>query len=102
MSKQIRVVIDPLLLPSAKNVNGVLGEKCNNCGGFGYTIGLKGTQLNCVDCEKTGVKLPTRRELQNQISEIRKDLHNLRKAILDSIGIKVAKPNGIKQEENHV
>ena len=98
MSKPIKLVIDPVMLPQAKNANGILGEKCNNCGGFGYTMSIKGNSLSCSECEQTGVKLPTRRELQNQISEMKQDLHNLRKAILDSIGIKVGKPQQIKKE----
>lgn len=98
MEEPLKLVIDPAILPAAKNTDGLLGEKCNNCGGYGYTMSIGGKSAGCQDCDQTGVKLPTRRELQNQIIEIRKDLKNLRKAILDSIGIKVEKPNGIRQE----
>lgn len=99
MKKPVKVVIDPLMIPPGKNVSGILGEKCNNCGGFAYTMSIGGKQLKCDECEQTGVKLPTRRELQTQISEMKQDLHNLRKAILDSIGIKVAKPK-VKEISN--
>lgn len=90
MSKQKfdKVFINTAILPKGKNLTGILGEKCNNCGGYGYTVGLKGTSINCKDCEGTGVKSPTIRELQNQISDVKKDLDNLRRAIMKTLGIR--------------
>lgn len=88
MTKAVRLTIDPTKLKEGKNVTGILGEKCNNCGGFGYTLSLKGGNLDCQVCEKTGVKLPTIRELQTEISAMKQDLHNLRQAIIKELGIK--------------
>jgi hypothetical protein len=85
MPNSVKLFIDPAMLPAPKNTNGVLGEKCNNCGGFGYTMGLNGKTLNCGDCEETGIKLPTRRELQTQISDIKKDLFDLKKALINTL-----------------
>jgi len=95
MPEPTRILINTDSLPEPKNIDGVLGEKCNNCGGYGYTMGIKGKSLSCEECERTGVKLPTRRELQTQISEIRKDLQMLRKAVLATLeagGLKIKTP----------
>lgn len=83
--KEIKLHINPSLISKAKNSDGHLGEKCNNCGGFGFTMGLKGTILQCKICEQTGVKLPSLRELQTQISNLKKDLHLLKKALLETL-----------------
>jgi hypothetical protein len=79
------VRINMAKLPKPANITGIAGEKCNNCGGYGFTVGMNGKHIDCAQCEKTGVKLPTIRELQTQISELKLDLSALRKAILDAI-----------------
>lgn len=84
-NKPFRIAIDPTSLPAPKNTNGVLGNKCNNCGGFGYTLGLNSKQLVCVECESTGVQLPTKRELQTQISDLKKDMFELKKALISTL-----------------
>lgn len=89
--KNFKVVIDPAMIVPPKNLDGSLGPKCNNCGGFGYTMGLKGKTIQCAYCDATGVKTPTNRELQDQVSEIKDDLKKLRKALIEN-----AKMNGIK------
>lgn len=84
-NEQMRVYMDSSILEGAKNTDGVAGKKCNNCGGFGFTMGLQGNKLDCKYCDKTGVELPTIRELQDQISDLKKDLHMLRKALIETL-----------------
>lgn len=86
--REIKLHINPNLIKDAKNIDGVLGEKCNNCGGFGFTMNTKGSKLGCGQCEQTGVRLPTNRELQTQISALKKDLHLLKKALLETLQTK--------------
>lgn len=81
------------ILKEGKNTDGVLGDKCNNCGGFGFTMSMKG-KLGCNQCDQTGVRLPTNRELQDQISVLKKDLSILKKALLDTLGM-----NGLSIKE---
>lgn len=83
--RPVRVFMDSSILDGAKNTNGVAGKKCNNCGGFGFTMGLQGNKLDCKYCDKTGVELPTIRELQDQISLLRQDLFMLRKALIETL-----------------
>ena len=62
-----------------KNSDGHLGPVCNNCGGYGYTGGIRGPQ-GCMSCDQTGIKTPTRAELQQQIDELRLIVEELRGA----------------------
>lgn len=39
-----------------KNSDGHLGERCNNCAGYGFTNLVTGGALACSDCNRTGVK----------------------------------------------
>ena len=85
--KEIKLHLTPTIMESAKNTDGILGDKCDSCGGFGFTISTQGKKLSCIFCESTGVKLPTNKELQQQISDLRKDLYILKKALLDTLGM---------------
>lgn len=77
MAEPFELVIDPELIAAPKNSDGALGDRCNNCGGYGYTTGIKGNSLGCFDCEGTGIKLQTRQELTTRIDKIESMLKNL-------------------------
>lgn len=53
-----------------KNSDGVLGIKCNNCGGYGFTNNMTGGSQNCNDCESTGISTPTRSELLKRLEKL--------------------------------
>lgn len=55
-----------------KNASGKLGEICNNCAGYGFTLGISGTDHGCHDCDQSGVKQPTKAELSNEIKRLNK------------------------------
>ena len=97
----VRMVVDPNIINEGKNTQGQLGEKCNNCGGYGFTLSLNGSKLLCKDCEGLGVKMPTKIELQKQINDIKDDLTKLKQALLDTLeagGIPV--PHTVKEATN--
>lgn len=57
--------------------DGSKGAVCNNCGGYGFTNGLNGAALGCQHCEQTGIQLPSRLELQKQITELQEMLKQI-------------------------
>lgn len=83
--KTIKLHLEQSIYDDAKNIDGVRGEKCNNCGGFAFTMGVDGKRIPCKECEETGVKLPTIRELQTQVSDLREDLAFLRQALKETL-----------------
>lgn len=83
MTDQIHIV--PQNLPPAQNLDGAKGGKCNNCGGFGYTMGLKGVTLNCTFCQGTGARQVSPAELEARLSAVEQDLAMLRQAILSTV-----------------
>lgn len=95
---KIALVLDSNASKGAKNIDGSKGEKCNNCGGFGYTLGLRGEKLSCKECDGEGVKLLTRKELQNQVFDLKQDLKHLKQALIETIGTHGLK---IKTEVNN-
>jgi hypothetical protein len=84
-AKDIRLHFKPEDMEHQKNTTGTLGAKCNNCGGYGFTMKLGGGRLDCKYCEHTGVKEPTPREIQEQISGINSDLRELKEALLKTL-----------------
>lgn len=71
-----------------KNADGHLGPVCNNCGGYGYTLGIGGTDSGCRDCGQTGVAAMTNRELQAEVLSLHKKMDSLAKIILKELGAK--------------
>jgi hypothetical protein len=80
--KDVRIHMNLSDYPTPKNTNGLSGEKCNNCGGYGYTVGLNGKHIDCAECEKTGVRMPTKRDLMKRIVTLELDMNKLREAVL--------------------
>lgn len=84
----LRINMDKM--PKPKNKEGLSGERCNNCGGYGYTVGMNGAHIYCKDCGRTGVKMPTMMDLVKRITALEEDLKKLRTAIIHSpIGIEL-------------
>lgn len=52
-----------------KNAKGEFGEICNNCGGYGFTNGIKGSST-CPDCRGDGIKAVNVRELETQVKKL--------------------------------
>lgn len=69
------------IIPSdnPRNHMGDLGERCNNCGGIGFTNSISGGSIQCRDCFKTGVKAPDVYEMQATITRLEKELKSLKK-----------------------
>ena len=85
--QEIKLHINPNLINEAKNADGSLGEKCNNCGGFGFTMSIGSGKLGCKDCEQTGVKLLSLKDLQDQMNDMKKDLKGLKEALVSTLAI---------------
>ena len=83
--KEETIRIDTDRLPPGANLDSSKGEKCNNCGGFGYTVGLKGTKIDCQLCGKTGVKQPTLAELAARMTTLEVDNRKLKKALIATL-----------------
>ncbi len=83
--EEIKIHMNPNIVEEAKNRNGQLGQICNNCGGYGFTMNIKGGKLDCLACNKTGVKVLTLSELQAQVNLLRNDLTLLKKALLETL-----------------
>lgn len=83
--RDIKIHVSPSFIKEAKNTDGISGKKCNNCSGYGFTMGITGGKIDCLKCDKTGVELPTLRELQTQISIINKDLEQLKQALIHTL-----------------
>jgi hypothetical protein len=82
---EIKLRLDPNLNKDAKNLHGQMGAKCNNCGGYGFTMSIQGAKITCQDCQQTGVRELTNRELQQQIISIGTDLQGLRQALVETL-----------------
>lgn len=80
-------VIADLTKPN-KNADGHLGPKCNNCAGFGYTLGIAGSDHGCRDCNQTGVAAMTNAELQTEVLALHEKIDKLAKLIINEIGKK--------------
>lgn len=39
----------------SKNVDGSKGKICNECGGYGFTYGIR-SFIGCIPCKQTGVQ----------------------------------------------
>lgn len=70
-----------------KNTDGHLGPKCNNCGGFGFTLTFGGVSnsAGCKDCNQTGVATMSNAELQAALIEMKQDFADLKAIILKSL-----------------
>lgn len=71
-----------------KNVDGHLGPKCNNCAGFGFTLGIAGTDHGCNDCNQTGVAAMTNAQLQEKVIGLETKLDELLVIIKKAAGEK--------------
>lgn len=83
--KKMKIVFSPDMVKEAPNVGGTKGEVCNNCGGYGFTLGLKGVKLTCHDCGQTGVKELTMAELSALVQSLKQDLTLLKLAIVETL-----------------
>lgn len=71
-----------------KNTDGHMGPKCNNCGGFGFTLGISGSDHGCKHCDQTGVAAMTNKELQTEVLSLHDKIDSLAKIIIEEIGKK--------------
>lgn len=71
-----------------KNADGHLGPKCSNCGGFGFTLGISGSDHGCHQCDQTGVAAMTTTELQKEVLLLHNKLDELAKIIIKELGSK--------------
>lgn len=97
--ENVRVSISEADMKDGKNVDGSKGKICNNCGGYGYTMALKGGRLPCTQCEQTGAQEMTMRELQTIVVGVAGDLQLLRKALLETLQSH-GKTINLKEKEN--
>lgn len=79
--KTLNVDVDKLKKQGAKNTRGELGPVCNNCGGYGFTLGFNGS-LGCHYCNQTGVAAMTNHELQHQVVNLGKQMVELKELII--------------------
>lgn len=85
MSEQIEEVhIQEDQMHHQKNTDGHLGPKCNNCGGFGFTLTFGGpsNSAGCKDCNQTGVATMTNAELQAAVIELKQTLAEVKELII--------------------
>lgn len=71
-----------------KNADGHLGPKCNNCAGFGYTLGISGRDHGCSNCGQTGVRAMTNQELQTEVLSLRNKIDELAAIIIKELRTK--------------
>ncbi len=83
--ENVKLHIAPADIAEGKNTSGQFGKICNNCGGYGYTMALKGGRLPCHYCDSTGVAEISNRELQAENMAIKKDLDLLRQALIQTL-----------------
>lgn len=69
-----------------KNTDGHLGPKCNNCGGFGFTLGFEGRDHGCQQCGQTGVAAMSNAELQREVIALHQKIDQLSAIILKELG----------------
>lgn len=93
--EEMKLHIDPRVNNDAKNRDGHLGQPCNNCGGYGFTMALKGGRIPCNYCQQTGVQKLTTDDLNvlvfeqgKQINALIKDFEMLKKALLETLQTK--------------
>lgn len=90
--KPLKLYLRNDLVGEAKNLNGQVGEKCNNCGGFGFTMSIQNKKLNCKDCNGTGVANISMADILKRIVALEQDNARLRQAIIETLqqkGIKI-------------
>lgn len=80
-----RLVIDPEKIPPAKNLDGSKGKVCGNCGGYGYTMKLKGGTIDCVDCATTGVGAEGIKDMQEKMKSMENEIKTLKKAVIEEL-----------------
>lgn len=82
--EEVKININPNVLNERKN-NGAMTKPCNNCGGYGFTLALKGGRIPCLQCEQSGNSEMSNRELQTLILGLYKDMSLLKKALLETL-----------------
>lgn len=68
-----------------KNTDGHLGPKCNNCGGFGFTLGIAGTDHGCKYCNQTGIASLSNAELQTIVVDLAQQITELKNIIIKEL-----------------
>jgi len=69
-----------------KNADGHLGTKCSNCGGYGFTLGIAGTDHGCRFCNQTGVAQPTTRDIDTRLNNLEAEIYGLKNIITKALG----------------
>jgi len=101
-TETVKIHMSEEILNSGKNLDGAKGPVCNNCGGYGFTMKLKGGKLPCNDCDQTGAVTVSNRELQELVFGLAHDIKMLRNALLKDLKFQsVSVPEAVK-EANHV
>lgn len=72
-----------------KNATGLLGPICNNCAGYGFTLGISGTDNGCHYCNQTGVSQPTTSSIEDRVASLELEIRGLKNIILKELGKKV-------------
>lgn len=88
MAKTKTVDLEVKARPSQKNTDGHLGPICSNCGGFGFTLGITGSDHGCHKCNQTGVAEMTNAELQAMVMDMAQQITDLKNIIIKALGNK--------------
>lgn len=81
----IEIEVKPEHQVHQKNTNGHLGPICNNCAGFGFTLGIAGRDHGCNYCNQTGVASMSNAELQAKYIEVATKLDALKSIIVKAM-----------------
>lgn len=107
--EEVKLNVNQADISEGRNLDGSKGAVCNNCGGYGYTIKLKGGRLPCSFCKQTGAREETKEELQEkiarqgiQINGLINDLTLLKKALLETLQVKGLEINTNPEGTKHV
>jgi hypothetical protein len=100
-TRDIKLHLNSNILDEGSNKNGEIGEVCNNCGGYGFTMNIKGGKLPCMHCKKTGVKELSNQELQKEVYNLKKDIQLLRRSLMNDLGFHGRDIPGDIRRANH-
>lgn len=84
-NNSVRLAVDPAQLPKARNTDGSKGKVCGNCGGYGYTLKLKGGTIDCFECAATGVGAEGIKDMQEKMQSMENEIKTLKKAVIEEL-----------------